>query len=261
MKMNEKNAVDRGFAKLSKSLEKAARRQEQLDLLVEFCGDDQSEFEEALALLEARWRDEDGLKDSAKPMTTSLDSDHIDDDDDEFDAAVATLMSMVLEAEHSSPTPTPAALAEAHENIYDFAAYDPAELKHRQLRSVNIQEFSAIRKAEDSDPKLAMGLRAGDETSPKFWRLAEGNDLIKARDDRHRADFTWVGKGLEAEGVRLFVDGVRIEDVEVVLRADTNAMRLFFVLPDHIGDDVPLDRAETCLEDDGSVRVQLWTKN
>lgn len=192
---------------------------------------------------------------------------------EELSEAAATLEAMmvspswfidIVDEEHypkgSEVAATPAALAEAHENIYDFAAYDPEELKRRRLRSVCIQEFHALRKAEDSEPKLAMGLRSGDETSPKFWRIAEGNDKIKARGDRHRADFTWVGKGLEAEGVLLFVDGIRIEDVEVDLRADINAMRIFFMLPDRIGDDVPLDRAETCLEDDGSVRIQLWTK-
>lgn len=250
MKTNEKNAVDRGFVKLSESLEKAARRQEQLDLLVEFCGDDQSEFDEALALLEARWRAEDGLTDAKQPMTENFDGD-LAEDDEETDKAVPTLMTIVLEAERSSSTPTPAELAATDDNVVELSAF------RNKKKPVIVPSFEPGWEAE-----LRTGTYARSHSSEADggWFPSKGNDKIKARGDRHRADFTWVGKGLEAEGVLLFVDGVRIEHVEVDLRADTNAMRLFFVLPDHIGDDVPLDRAETCLEDDGSVRIQLWTK-
>ncbi|MBM1311926.1 hypothetical protein JQT66_16930 [Sulfitobacter mediterraneus] len=156
--------------------------------------------------------------------------------------------------EHSTSdvASTPAELAATHDNVIELSAF------RNKKKPVIVPSFEPGWEAE-----LRTGTYARSHSSEADggWFPSKGNDLIKARGDRHRADFTWVGKGLEAEGVRLFVDGVRIEDVEVDLRADTNAMRLFFVLPDHIGDDVPLDRAETCLEDDGSVRVQLWTKS
>jgi hypothetical protein len=154
----------------------------------------------------------------------------------------------VIETENS---PSPRELAATHDNVVEISAF------RDKKKPVIVPSF---------EPGWETELRTGTYARSHFseadggWFPSMGNDMIKVRGDLHRADFTWVGRGLEAEGVLLFVDGVRIEDVEVNLRADTNAMRLFFVLPDHAGEEVPLDRGETCLEDDGTVRIQLWTK-
>lgn len=149
----------------------------------------------------------------------------------------------------SANFPSPRELAATHDNVIDLSAV------RNKKKSVIVPAFEP-----GWENELRTGTRSQSLEADGGWFPSKGNDKIKVRGDRHRADFTWVGKDLEAEGVLLFVDGARIENVDFDLSADTNTMRLFFVLPDHAGDDVPLDRAETCLEDDGTVRVQLWTK-
>ncbi|SPH23925.1 hypothetical protein DEA8626_03002 [Defluviimonas aquaemixtae] len=161
------------------------------------------------------------------------------------------LLSAPDEDGTSDVASTPAELAATHDNVVELSAF------RDKKKPVIVPSFEPGWEAE-----LRTGTYARSHSSEADggWFPSKGNDMIKARGDRHRADFTWVGKGLEAEGVLLFVDGVRIEDVEFELHANTNSMRLFFVLTDHAGEEVPLDRAETCLEDDSTVRIQLWTK-
>ena len=145
---------------------------------------------------------------------------------------------------------TPAELAATHDNVIELSAF------RNKKKPVIVPSFEPGWEAELRTGTYA---RSHAAEADGGWFPSKGNDMIKARGDRHRADFTWVGKGLEAEGVLLFVDGTRIQDVEFELDAGTNSMRLFFVLPDNAGKEALLARAETCLEDDGTVRVQLWT--
>jgi len=222
----KKKAMDLEFERLDRNADATRRRLEYLEEVYAKSGGDSREVQKTLD----RWRSLDEARSLYEKEIQA--------------ALVEARAQRALEI-----SPTSAELAEAHEKVYDLAAF------RNKKKSVIVPSFDP-----GWDTRLTAGMRFKSEGADGGWFPSKGNDKIKARGDRHRADFTWVGAGLEAERVMLFVDGIRIEEVKPDLDAGANSMVLFFVLPDHVGKEVPLVRAETCIEDDGSVRIQLWTE-
>lgn len=75
----------------------------------------------------------------------------------------------------------------------------------------------------------------------------------------HTVALRWVGPGeAEASDIVLFIDGVSspVND----RRGSDRSLDIYVALEARVGKAIPLDRFETCLEEDGTLRIQLWTK-
>lgn len=192
---------------------------------------------------------------------------------DEFDAAVRREMALDslrdtdwLAEELSAldePVRAKSAVASGPErtdtrNVFSLAAF-------KEKRAAQARQFDeAYRSFWDGERIARTGTRSPSvnaEMAPGWCVHVEAQLAPVARDEStHVVALKWVGDGEpEGDDVLLFIDGTACPLSH--LRRKGRTLSVYVFLPETAGEAIPLDRFETCIEDDGTIRIQLWTKN